>query len=286
MSLVFSLFLMLLPAPSVAQTSEPAVQRVRVGGRGVWGPSNYRGRSGFAQYGDRWKLRASYSDFTVDGSTDATRTYSARLAYQGDALSLGANASVTPRANHYTARSAGADAGWAFLSEDEDALLEEWELSGWWTRTAHTQGIPPHPVRGGQPDQRTNQDDYGGGLSVTALSMTASFDGYASFYDKAITRAAQFARNRPPLAGISSLLDSFPENGLSARLDYERWSFLIPFVGWSRTDYATGSPPAFTYSAGLAASWRALRFDYSYDLVRQRGSPASGYHSAGGSVRF
>lgn len=286
MNLALAWILLLPPAPAAAQTLEAEVPLLRVGGRGVWGPSNYRGRSGFAQFGDRWRLRASYSDFTVDGSTDATRTYSARLSYQGDALSLGASASVTPRANHYSARSVGADGGWAFVSEDEDAVLEEWELSGWWTRTAHTQGVPPHPVRGGQRDQQTNQDDYGGGVSATLLSMTASLDGYASFYDKAITRAAQFARNRPPLAGISSLLDSFPENGLSARLDYERWSRLIPFVGWSRTNYATGSPPAFTYSAGLTASWRALRLDYSYDLVRQRGSPASGYHSAGGSVRF
>lgn len=280
--------LALAPAARSQERGEASekVYPIKLGGRGIWGPSNYRGRSGFAQVGDAWKARFTYNDFTVDGSTDATRTYAARLSYQGEALSLSAYASLTPRANNYSARSVGADAGWAFLPEEEGAWLEEWELSAWWTRTDHTRGLPPHPVRGGTPDRQTLQDDIGGAISATACYLTATFDGYASVYDKPIARAAQVGRNRPPLANFVSLLDSFPENAMSARLEYDRWRAAIPSLSWARTNYVTDAPPAFTYGAGLTFAVWELRFDFSYELVKQKGSPASGYYSAGGSVRF
>jgi hypothetical protein len=282
----FLLLAVLASAAGAEDGDAPARPPVKAGGRGTVGSSGYAGRSGFVQLGDAWKARFSYSDFSVDGNTDTTRTYSGRLSYQGEALFVGVNAAVTPRANHYSARSAGADLGWAFLSEDEGAPLEEWELSAWWTRTTHTQGIPSHPVRGGQPDQRTNQDDYGGGVSATAFYLTASFDGYASFYDKRITRAAQFARNRPPLAGISSLLDSFPENALSARLEYDRWRACVPHLNWAKTTYATTGEAAFTYGGGATLAREGARLELSYETVRQRGSPASGYFTFAGSWLF
>jgi hypothetical protein len=274
-------------APPRAQEAAPGVKPflgLRSNLRGTVGTGGYRGRSASASIGEEWRARAGSSDFTYDGSTDTVRTVSGRLSFQGENLAAGVSGSVTPPANSYQSNSVGADLGWTFLFED--AGVEEADMSVFWSRTHHKQAVPDHPTRGAQPKLVTDQDDYGAAASVTAFSMTLSADGYFSEYDRDVQRAARLVANRPALAGIGSLLDSFPANGQSVRWELEAWPAVIPFVSWQRVEFATGSPLSHTGGVGFTARVGASRLEVSYERVRQKGTPSSGYASFGGSLRF
>ncbi|MDX6769441.1 MAG: hypothetical protein SF051_07905 [Elusimicrobiota bacterium] len=282
--------LLLAATPAAAQEAAddaPKAPLVRAGGRRVSGSGGYKGRSGFVQVGREWRVRAGYSDYTFDSTTATTRTGSLKVAYQGEQLSLGANASVTPLSENYRGASWGLDAGWAFLPEDPDSLVEEWELNGWWTQTRHHQTVPGNVIRP-RRDLDIHQHDLGVGASITALKATLSGDFYFSnyFFDEFDLLLAA-SRNQPRLGAAVALVNGFPRNGGSARLDLELVSWITPFVAMSATSYKlAGNPPSRSVSAGANLKAGPVGLEVSYERVRQSGIDDTKYLTLGGSVRF
>ena len=285
------IFAVALAAPAAAQdaaSEETKAWPVKFGGKRTTGSGGYKGRSGYVQVGSEWRLRAGFSDYTFDGTTTTTRTGSLRASYQGEHLSLGVNVSVTPRAEEYRNRAWGVEGGWVFLPEDEGGALEEWELNGWWSQTRHHQSVLATPALPVQRELIINQHDLGVGASVTAWKATLSADAYASLYDQDYfddLNAA--ARRRPRLSAAVSLVNGFPRNGGSARLDYEVAKWLTPFVSYGVTTYRVADqPPSYVVGGGASLRWGVASVDVSYEKVRQRGVDDTAYLGLGGSLRF
>ncbi len=290
---------LLLAAPAAAQEAAPVAASdeaadapkawpVKIGGRRTTGTGGYKGRSGYVQVGSEWRLRASYTDYTFDGTTTTTRTGSLRASYQGEQLSLGLNASVTPRAEEYRNRAFGAEAGWVFLPADEAALIEEWELNGWWSQTRHHQSVPATLLIPVQRELIINQNDLGLGMSVTALKTTLSLDGSVSLYDQdyfdELNRAL---RRRPRLSAAASLVNGFPRSNASARLDVEAAKWVTPYVSYARTTFRVGGQPvAHAYGVGGNFRYGPAGLEVGFERSKQRGSPDNSYLSLGGSVKF
>lgn len=285
----------LFGAPAAAQdaaTGAPADEEkawpVKIGGRRTTGTGGYKGRSGYVQVGSEWRLRASYSDYTFDGTTTTTRTGSLRASYQGERLSIGVNMSLTPRAEEYRNRAFGAEAGWVFLPEEEGGLIEEWELSGWWSQTRHHQSVLATPALPIQRELIINQHDLGLGASVTAFKTTLSLDGYATLYDQDYFEDLNRAvRRRPRLSAAASLVNGFPRNGASARVDVEAAKWVTPYVTYALTTFRVpGQPVAHAYGAGGNFRYGPAGLEVGYERSKQRGSPDNSYLTLGGSVKF
>lgn len=279
-----------LAAPAAAAESSPETKAwpVKVGLRRTTGTGGYKGRSGYVQVGSQWRLRAGYSDYTYDGTTVTTRTGSLRAFYQGEQLSLGLTASFTPRTEEYRNRSIGAEGGWVFLPEDADGIVEEGELTAWWTQTRHHQSVPATPAVPVQRELVINQHDLGLGASLTAWRTTLSVDGYASLYDQDYFDDLNAAlRRRPRLSAAVSLVNGFPRNGASARLDVEAARWITPYVSYARTTYRVSNQPvSHAYGAGAALKAGPVGVDVGYEKTRQSGSDDASYLTLGGSVRF
>jgi hypothetical protein len=164
-SLVFLVALLFSPVVLRAQEGEEAKPiGVKTGLRGTVGTGGYLGRGAYLQYGDAWRLKASYSDYRYDGSTGTTRTAGLRASYQGENLAAGINFSVTPRNDFYANRSFGADGGWTFVfNEDSEEVsgLEELELGAFWSQTRHSQIVPGTVLLPEQRNLIINQHDLG-----------------------------------------------------------------------------------------------------------------------------
>jgi outer membrane usher protein FimD/PapC len=289
LSVPAALLLALLAAPAPAAAQDDAAPLIKTGGRFTSGSGGYRGRSGYVQAGREWKLRASYSGYDFDGSTYTTHTGSLRASYQGEHLTLGLNASVTPRSDYYRSRGWGAEAGWLFTpgDTDESALVDEWDLGAWWTQTRHHQSVPATRALPVQRELIINQHDLGASAAATAWRLTLSVDGYASLYDQdyfaLLNQAVAF---RPRLADAASLVNSFPENGRSVRLDLEAADWLTPYIALTRVEYGGRQRPTRTAGAGASLRFGDVGAELSYERTKQAGSEDTGYFSAGGSVRF
>jgi len=253
------------------------------------GSGGYLGRGAFLQYGDAWKLRANYSDYRFDGSTGTTRTAGLRASYAGERLSVGLSASVTPLNDNYSNRSFGADAGWIFALDesDEPSGLEEAELGLFWTQTRHSQTVPATPVLPQARKVTVNQHDLGVSGSVTGWDVTLSADAFRALYDQDFDDLPAAVRRRPRLNELLSLVNGFPERGASARLEYERWTAVTPYLTFATTRYKIQPQPAST-TGGAGAALRAggLGLDVSYELVRQKGSDDAKYVNFAATYRF
>lgn len=261
----------------------------KTGARGTVGSGGYVGRGAYLQFGDAWRLKGSYSDYRFDGSTGTTRTAGLRGSYQGENLSAGITASVTPRNDSYANRSFGVDAAWTFLfdDKDEDAALEDIEIGAFWNQTRHSQIVPATPAVPVERNVVINQHDLGVNASVTVLDLTLSLDASRSVYDQDFSQVPAFVRLRPRLAETASLVNGFPERSGSARLEYGRWRACVPYVSLTATRYAIQPQPnSATGGAGVALKYKDLGVDLGYELTRQKGSPDTKYFNFGGSVRF
>jgi hypothetical protein len=279
--------LLLLPLSAAAQddTSIP----FKAGAKGTIGTAGYKGRSAYLQIGVDWSAKASYADYRFDGSTGTTRTLGLRLAWQGEAFSAGVSGSVVPRNDMYANRSFGLDGAYvlSLLGEDEEGGLEEIEFSGWWTQTRHSQLVPATPVLPQQRDVIVNQHDLGLAIAVTGWDFTVSADASKSHYDQDFTGLPQAALRRPRLAETLSLVNGFPDASASARVDYDGWDAVSPYVSLATTRYKLQPQPASaTGGIGAALRWKAATLDLGYELVRVKGSADSKYFTFGGSIRF
>lgn len=283
------LALLLLASPASAQEDErPPL--FKSGGKVTGGSGGYRARSGYVQAGRDWRLRASYSGYEYDGSTSTTHTGTLRASYQGEHLNAGVHASLTPLSQEYRSRGWGAELGWLFTpgDEDEEAWIDEWELGAYWSQTRHQQTVLATPANPVQRELVTNQNDLGGSLSFTAGVATLSMDGYTVFYDQDNFAAINIgARNRPRLAAAADLVNSFPQDGQSARLDLELAEWAVPYLAASRTSYVTLITPAsWTVGGGLAVRLGDIGIEAGFERNRQAGSDDQRYWSLGGSLRF
>ena len=258
--------------------------------RGTVGTGGYVGRGASLQFGDVWRLKGSYSDYRLDGSTGTTRTTGLRASYQGENLALGLSASVTPRNDNYANRTYGVDGGWTFLfdaGEEEPSGLEDLELGFFWTQTRHSQIVPATPAVPVERDLIINQHDLGLSAALTAWDFTASLDASRSVYDQDFAQLPAAVRFRPRLAQAASLVNGFPERSGSARLEYGRWRACVPYLSVAATRYSIQPQPAsLTSSAGVALKYGGLGVDLGYELVRQKGSPDTKYFNFGGSFKF
>lgn len=286
--LIFTLALT-IPAAARAQEGEPEPIGVKTGARGTIGTGGYLGRGAFLQYGQNWLVRANYSDYRFDGSTGTTRTAGLRASYQGDNLSVGVMASVTPRNDFYANRAFGVDGGWTFVLDDSDepSFFEEFELGAWWGQTRHSQVVPATRTLPIVRDVIVNQHDFGVSASLTAFDATLSVDAYRSIYDQDFDDVPAAARRRPRLAQTAALVNGFPERGGSARLDYSRWRAFSPFVSIAATRYKIQPQPATaTAAAGASFRFRGFAGDLGYELVRQKGTADTKYLTFGASFKF
>lgn len=261
----------------------------KAGARGTVGSGGYVGRGASLQFGDLWRAKGSYSDYRYDGSTGTTRTVSLRGSYQGENLSAGLTASVTPRNDSYANRSFGADASWTFLLDetDEPSGLEELELGAFWTQTRHSQIVPATRALPRERDVIINQQDLGVTASATAWDLTLSLDASRSLYDQDFDDLPAAARRIPRLGETATLVNGFPERSGTARLEYGRWRAFVPYVSLTATRYKIQPQPASaTGSAGASFKYGGLGLDLGYEVVRQKGSPDTKYFNFGGSVKF
>jgi len=257
--------------------------------RGTVGTGSYVGRGASLQYGDAWRLKGSYSDYRYDGSTGTTRTAGLRASYQGEHLSAGLTASLTPRNDAYANRSFGADGGWTFLFGDgeEPAGIEELELGAFWSQTRHSQIVPATRALPTERNVVINQHDLGLSASVTAWDLTLSVDASRSVYDQDFDSLPAAVRRIPRLTETVALVNSFPERSGSVRLDWSRWRAFSPYVSFAATRYKIQpQPAAATASAGASMRFGGVGLDLGYDLVRQKGSPDSKYFNFGASFKF
>ncbi len=300
MKTLFALAALLLPLSALAQDQElvtdapPAAAALpfKVGAKGTVGTAGYKGRSAYFQIGRDWSAKASYSDYQFDGSTGTTgttRTLGLRLAWQGEAFSAGLTGSVVPRNDMYANRSFGLDGAYvlSLLGEEEEGGLEEIEFSGWWTQTRHSQIIPATLVLPQERNVVVNQHDLGLAIAVTGWDFTLSVDGSKSHYDEDFTGQPQAARRRPRLAETLSLVNGFPDASASARVDYDGWDAVSPYVSFATTRYKLQPQPASATSGlGAAFRYKGATLDLGYELVRVKGSADSKYFTFGGSFRF
>lgn len=288
-SLLFTT-LLLLPAALRAEDGD-AKPLWKSAVRGTIGSGKYIGRGATLQYGDLWRVKGSYSDYRFNGSTGTTRTASVRGAYQGENLSAGITLSLTPRNNSYANRSFGADGAWTFVFDDGDGDgpggLEEMEFGGWWTQTRHSQIVPATPVL---PTERTiiiNQHDIGMSASATAWNFTLSIDGYRSLYDQDFSQLPAAVRLRPRLAETASLVNSFPDRGGSARIEWSHWRAFVPYISAAATHYSIQpQPAALTCGMGAAMKYGNFGLDLGYELTRQKGAGDTKYFNFGVSAKF
>ncbi len=274
-----------------ASAPEPKAWPVKLGTRFTGGSGGYRNYGGYAQVGSEWKLRAGYSGYTFDGSTNPVHTGSLRAGYQGEHLGLGVSASFSPLEQDYRNRSWGTEGSWAFTpgEEDADAWLEELEFNAWWTQTRHHQTVPDTAaVRTTRREIIINQHDLGLGASATAGPLTLSMDGYVVLYDQDNFGAIlALSRNRPRLSATVSLVNGFPRNGTNVRLDYEAARWLVPYVSVSRTEYQVLVQPVSTsYGGGAALRYGPVGFEAGYERAHQAGADDTSYLTLGASVRF
>lgn len=262
----------------------------KTGGKFTGGSGGYRGRTGYVQAGREWKLRATYSGYDYDGSTSTTHTGTLRASYQGEHLNAGVHASVTPLSQEYRSRGWGAELGWLFTPGDEDeaAWIDEWDVGAYWSQTRHQQTVLATPANPVQREIIVNQNDVGGAVSATAWLVTLSLDGYTSFYDQGNFGGINAgARNRPRLAAAADLVNSFPQDGQSARLDFELARWAVPYLSASRTSYVTVREPAsWTVGGGVSLRLGDVGLEASFERNRQAGSDDQRYWSLGGSLRF
>lgn len=279
---------LLLAAPAAAQDEAPPLWRL--GGRYTAGSGGYVGRSGYVQAGREWKLRAGYSGYEFDGSTQTTHTGTLRASYQGEHLSFGVNGSFTPLAQEYRSRGWGADLGWLFApgDEDEDALVDEVDVGVWWSGTRHQQTVLATRASPVQREVIVNQNDVGGAVAVTVGRATLGVDGYTALYDQDNFGAVNaVARNRPRLAAAADLVNSFPQDGQSVRLDVEATDWAVPYVAAARTSFVTlRTAASWSLSAGVALRHGLWGLDLGWERSQQAGGEDQRYLSAGGSVRF
>ncbi|MEQ1919374.1 MAG: hypothetical protein ABL955_09255, partial [Elusimicrobiota bacterium] len=232
---------------------------VKFGARGTVGTGGYLGRGAHLQYGDAWRIKGSYSDYRFDGSTGTRRTAGLRASYQGENLSVGLNASVTPRNDNYANRSFGADGGWTFLfnEESEDgAGLEELELGAFWSQTRHSQIVPGTVALPTERNLIINQHDLGLTAALTGWDFTLSLDASRSIYDQEFDNLPAAVRRRPRLAEAASLVNGFPERQGSARLEYGRWRACVPYISAAATRYSIQPQPAsLTSGAGVSLKY-------------------------------
>ncbi|MBI3288921.1 MAG: hypothetical protein HYZ74_05330 [Elusimicrobia bacterium] len=268
-----------------AGEAAPAAPLVRAAYRHTFGGSGYSGNRASLSLGDRWRAQVSYSDSISAGSTDTTRTLGARLGFQGESLSANVSASITPVVSDYRARGGGVDAAWAFAGDGDEAAFEEAEIGLGWTYTRHQQETPSR-LGVAFPPLVTQQNDYFVHSSLTAWRTTVSGDYFRSYYDRNVRAVARVARNRPPLAGLSDLFESFPRSGGSVRLDGEWWKSVTPFVAWSVIDYIVPLPESQTWGAGVTGRWGRWSAEASYERVVQSGQAGSNYVTLGGGARF
>ena len=276
------------PAAVRAQESE-ARPLWKSGARGTVGSAGYVGRGAYLQFGDVWRVKGSYSDYRFDASTGTTRTGSVRGAYQGANLAAGVTMSLTPRNDAYANRAFGADAGWTFLldTSDEPSGLEELELGGWWTQTRHSQIVPATAVFKTGRDIVINQHDLGLSAALTGWDFTLSLDAFRTLYDQNFSNLPAAAVRIPRLGQTASLVNSFPERGGAARLEYARWRACVPFVSVSTTKYKLQPQPASTTSAiGVALKSGGAGLDLGFERTHQAGAPDTRYFNFGGSFRF
>lgn len=263
---------------------------IKTGVRGTVGTGGYVGRGAYLQYGDAWRLKGSYSDYRFEGSTGTTRTAGLRASYQGDNLSAGLNASVTPRNDNYANRSFGADGGWTFILNEESegsSGLQDFELGAFWSQTRHSQIVPATRALPQERDIVINQHDLGVNAALTGWDVTLSVDASRSVYDQNFDNLPDASRRRPRLAQTASLVNGFPERSGSARLDYSRWRAFSPYVSFSATRYKIQPQPASaTASAGASFKYGGLGVDLGYELVRQKGVDDTKYFNFGGSFKF
>lgn len=287
--LVFACVLNFAAVAVRAEEGDPQPIGVKFGARGTIGTGGYKGRNGYLQYGDAWRVRGSYADYDYDGSTGTTRTIGLRASYQGDSLSVGLNASVTPRNDNYANRAFGADGAWTFLlneGSEEPGGLEEFELGAFWSQTRHSQIIPGNAALE-ERDVNLNQHDLGISAAVTAWDLTLSLDASRSIYDKDFSQLPNASLRFRRLTEAASLVNGFPERAGSARLEYGRWRACIPYISAAATRYSIQPQPAsLTSGAGVALKYGGLGVDLGYELVRQKGSADTKYFNFGGSFKF
>lgn len=273
--------------PVRSEETEPI--GVKASARATLGTGGYLGRGAGLQYGRDWQIKGSYSDYRFDGSTGTMRTMGLRGSFQGESLSLGVSASVTPRNDAYANRAYGADAGWTFILDDSDepSGLEDLDLSAWWSQTRHSQIVPATPALPTRRDVIINQNDFGVAAALTGWDTTLSVDAFRSVYDQDFNDLPAAARRRPRLAETAALVNGFPERGGSARLDYSRWRAFSPYISLATTRYKIQPQPAtVTAGAGAALAHGGFSLDVGYELVRQKGSDDTKYLSFSGSFRF
>ncbi|MBI5246810.1 MAG: hypothetical protein HY923_06480 [Elusimicrobia bacterium] len=281
--------LLLSPAASRAEEGD-SKPLFKVGQRNTLGTGGYVGHGGYIQYGDEWRLKGGYSDYRFDGSTGTTRSFSARGAFQGENLSLGLNASVTPRNDAYANRSFGVDGAWTFILDEgreEESGLQDFELGAWWAQTRHSQIVPGTAVLLPERIVIINQHDFGVNAALTAWDFNLALDASRTIYDQDFDDLPAAVRFRPRLTETAALVNGFPERSGSARLEYSGWRPCAPYVSAVATRYKIQPQPnSLTAGAGVALRWGNVVLDLGYELTRQKGSPDSKYFNFGGSVRF
>lgn len=286
---VFALVLMFSAGAVRAEEGDAKPIGIKTGVRGTIGTGGYVGRGAYLQYGDAWRLKGSYSDYRYDGSTGTTRTVGLRASYQGENLSVGLNASVTPRNDNYANRSFGADGGWTFtLNEgrEDSSGLEDFELGAFWSQTRHSQIIPGNAALP-ERDINLNQHDLGVSAALTGWDVTLSVDASRSIYDKEFSNLPTASLRFRRLTEAASLVNGFPERAGSARLEYGRWRACVPYISAAATRYSIQPQPAsLTAGAGVALKYGGLGVDLGYELVRQKGADDTKYFSFGGSFKF
>lgn len=276
-------------APAKADEADTKPLGLRTGARATIGTGGYVGRGAHLQFGDAWKIKASYSDYRFNGSTGTTRTGGLRGSYQGDHLSLGLTASVTPRNDFYANHSFGADGSWTFFFDEDDSGsgFEDFELGAFWSQTRHSQLIPITPAQPVQRNVIINQHDLGLSAAITGWDTTLSVDASRSVYDQDFDNLPAAARRRPRLSQTVALVNGFPERSGSVRLEYAGWRACVPYISAATTRYQIQPQPAtLTSSAGVTLRSGGLGVDLGYELVRQKGTADTKYFNFGGSFKF
>ena len=259
----------------------------------VSGTDGYSGQDAYLMIGfDNFWVKPEYSAYKAD-NLSTYRKYSARVGFEKDLYTLSILAGMTPEADNYKNKFAGADITFSI----NPASGSKKRMAG------------PNSGYGSRSGEGVTQIDLGAGLVYTAhtandkdlaqldaslfaavkVLMAQISTGYtASSYDKTMSLAnvgGTLVRSQR-VSGLSSYLVGYPKSNVNVKVDLVGAPMVTPFVSYNKTKFELASVDDLSaYGLGAYIDLNMVGATVAYQTYKI-GDDRSSFLSVSAGVRF
>lgn len=260
------------------------------------GNQNYVGTKvkGTLDLPNEFYFQPSFSLYHDDLSSGTYKTFSGRLGYDEDSWGAGTTLGGSPKTNGYGNLFFGADGARYIKPGGKDETfgfgLSEADLGGGLTLTDHVDDFEQSP-KGKGTVQRASalhvlEADFDFNALLIFQRWSLKLDFTQSVYNKNLESENARAARIAALAGLSGIIQGFPDQNFNVMWKWLDIRFLTPYLSFTHTTFEIGTPVANSYEVGTLGNYRRFRWKLAFEKIVQKINPDLNLFTVGAGITF